>query len=170
MSSGQCTLMSCLLRQQHSTLATVYSISHFLFVEALKKPIVEILNSHWFSTVPSLPTCHKNILYNQNIFLYFIFSLSTFTSLITPKVKAVYSSDALEHVITTWCGNPKDHHKNRPSYMLKNVCLHSSTHDGKIEDHIRCMLCPCVCYTYQICFLLWDVWTVMWALYTRKSS
>jgi hypothetical protein len=48
----------------------------------LKKPTVEILNSHWLN-------CHKTILYNQNVFLYFIFSVSTFTSSVTLKVKAV---------------------------------------------------------------------------------
>jgi hypothetical protein len=145
-SGGQCTLMSCLLRQQHSTLATVYSISHFPFVEALKKLIVEILNSHWLNTVPSLlPTSHKTILCNQNVFLYFIFSTSTFTSSVTPKVKAVYSSHALECVTTTWSGNPKDHHRNSPSYILRNVCVHSSTHDGKIQDHIH-VCCVHVCF------------------------
>lgn len=143
--------MSCLLRQQHSTLATVYSISHFPFVEALKKPTVEILNSHWLNTVPALPTCHKTILYNQNVFLYFIFSVSTFTSSVTLKVKAVYSSDALERVITTWYGNPKDHHKNSPSYMLKNVSVHSSTRDGKIQDHIDiCCVHVCVIRTRYV--------------------
>jgi hypothetical protein len=148
-SGGQCTLISCLLRQQHSTMATVYSISHFPFVEVLEKPIVEILNSHWLNTFPSLlPICHKTILYNQNIFLYFIFSASTFTSSVTPKVKAVYSCDALEHVITAWCGNPKDDHKNSPSYMLKNVCVRSSTLDGKIQDHIDvCCVHVCVIRT-----------------------
>jgi len=132
-SSGQCTLMSCLLRQQRSVLATVYSISHFQFVEALKKAHCwnSQLSLAQYSPIPS-PTCHKTILHNQNVILYFIFSAFTFTSSVTLKVKAVYSSDALERVYTKWCGNPKDHHKNSPSYMLKNVGVHSATRDGKI--------------------------------------